>query len=253
MKTKITLIAFILSLNIFAKEFTGSITLGQLNVKVTLNDETNKAKIELTGPTNSWFSVGFGSRSMSNTYAIFANETSGGNVSERILGNRTYGNAITNTTSVESFTTSGATATYIIERPLVATNGGYSFNAQAGSIDIILAIGPNQTAGTYHGGSRTGTSINLIEVNPTSNQAIHNDKYFKAFPNPTNSLLNIEWNEIAKLTSIKITTVEGKIVQEVTVENVKNHVLDVSSLPQATYFLIVQNNEWNSNFTFIKE
>ena len=66
-------------------------------------------------------------------------------------------------------------------------------------------------------------------------------------------MLNIEWNEIAKLTSIKITTVEGKIVQEVSVENVKNHVLDVSSLPQATYFLIVQNNEWNSNFTFIKE
>jgi hypothetical protein len=253
MKSKITLLAFILSLNIFAKEFTGSVTLGQLNVKVTLNDVTNKAKIEITGPTNSWFAIGFGSRTMSNTYAIFANETSGGNVSERILGNWTYGNAITNTTSVESFTTSGALSTYIIERSLIATNGGYNFNAQAGSIDVIVAVGPNQTAGTYHGGTRAGTSINLVEVIPTSNQTITNEKFFKAFPNPTNSLLNIEWSEIAKLTTIKITTVEGKIVQELAVENVKNYVLDVSSLPKATYFLILQNNEWNSNFTFIKD
>ncbi|MEY5042276.1 MAG: hypothetical protein RLZZ414_1840 [Bacteroidota bacterium] len=253
MKTKITLFSLLLSLNLLAKEFTGSVTLGQLNVKVTLNDETNKAKIELTGPSNSWFSIGFGNRSMNNTYAIFANETLGGNVSERILGNRTYGNAISSITSLESYTTSGATATYIIERPLLATNGGFNFNAQAGSIDIILAIGPNQTAGAYHGGSRTGTSINLVEVIPTSDIKITNEKFIKAFPNPTNSLLNIEWNEIAKLTSIKITTVEGKIVQELTVENVKNHVLDVSALPKATYFLIVQNNEWNSNFTFIKE
>jgi hypothetical protein len=48
-------------------------------------------------------------------------------------------------------------------------------------------------------------------------------------------------------------SVDGKIIKEVTIENVQNHVLDVSFLTNGTYLLMVQNSKWNSYFTFIKE
>ena len=132
-------------------------------------------------------------------------------------------------------------------------DGGYSFTAQAGSIDIILAVGPNQTPGTYHGGTRAGTSINLIELNPTSTKDMAPKNFIKVYPNPTNSILNIECSEISDNAILKIMSVDGKIIKEVTVENVQNHVLDVSFLTNGTYLLMVQNSNWNSYFTFIKE
>jgi hypothetical protein len=252
MKLQITLVTTLLSLNIIAKEFFGKASLGEFNVEVTLNDETNKAKIEITGPSSSWFGVGFGSKRMNNTYTIFANENTGGSVSERILIGNSYGNAL-NSSVTSSFENLGLTTKYIIERPLVATNGGYSFTAQAGSIDIILAVGPNQTPGTYHGLTRAGTSINLIELNPTSTKDMAPKNFMKVYPNPTNSILNIECSEISDNAILKIMSVDGKIIKEVTVENVKNHVLDVSFLTNGTYLLMVQNSKWNSYFTFIKE
>ena len=75
----------------------------------------------------------------------------------------------------------------------------------------------------------------------------------KVYPNPSNSILNIECSEISDNAILKIMSVDGKIIKEVTVENVQNHVLDVSFLTNGTYLLMVQNSKWNSYFTFIKE
>jgi hypothetical protein len=75
----------------------------------------------------------------------------------------------------------------------------------------------------------------------------------KVYPNPSNSILNIECSEISDNAILEIMSVDGKIIKEVTVENVQNHVLDVSFLTNGTYLLMVQNSKWNSYFTFIKE
>lgn len=253
MYTKFTILALLLGFNTIAKEYFASVTFGELSVKVTLNDETNKARIEMTGPSNKWFAVGFGNKSMNNTYTIFANESADETVAERILGNWNYGSALTSSTTLESFNKSGSTSTYIIERPLIANNGGYTFNAETGNVDIILAVGPNQNPNTYHGGTRAGVTINFVELNPTSSTNLVPNKFMKAYPNPASSVLNIEWSDLSPLTQLKITTVEGKNVQDFSVENAKNYTIDISSLSVGTYFLVVQNTEWRSYFTFIKE
>lgn len=246
-------IFFLIVMSLKAKEYYGAITIDELNVEVTLNDSTKKAIIKMIGPSKAWFAIGFGSKNMNETYAIFANESGKKNIAERILSidSITY---LTNEIAIKDYSIDSENkVTYIIERSLISDNGGYSFNAQSGEIDIILAIGSNPNFGTYHGSNRSSTSINLIELNSINDKKEIENKFLKIYPNPGKDILNIDWKNKAELTDIKIIMGNGTTINSYTAEQTNHKSIDVSSFVPGTYFVSIKNNDWNSYFTFFKK
>jgi len=251
-KTILTIFIFFIIFTINAKQYFGSITIDKFNVEVLLNDSTQKAIIKMTGPSKAWFSIGFTDQNQNKTYAIFANELSKKNISERILNidSITY---LKNEFLIKNYTDSGNLITYIIERSLNSKNDRYSFIPESGKIDILLSIGSNPNIGTYYNSTRTSTTLDIIELNSINTKKNYKSNFLKIFPNPVKDKLNIVWNNKIKLTEFKISLGNGEIFNYYTAKQTNNKIIDVSALVPGTYFMSIKNEDWNSYFVFFKE
>lgn len=74
----------------------------------------------------------------------------------------------------------------------------------------------------------------------------------KIYPNPTNDLLNIDFNVNINLLSLTLTDISGKINKDLKYENTSNLLLDISDLSKGIYFLNLRTNNSNTVYKIIK-
>eukprot|EP01083_Nonionella_stella_P165049 548107_1 len=72
---------------------------GDGHIQIQIDSEQRKMQITMTGPSDKWFGVGFGSTTMEGTYAIIVN---GQEVTHRILGNHMAGQIVVPPGDVEN-------------------------------------------------------------------------------------------------------------------------------------------------------
>ena len=139
-------------------------------ISLNLDSSLSKATIELTGPSQSWFGVGFNAPSFlmaDQPYTIVVDGN--GNVEERKLGNHAPGNVLSQSFKVVSNSIKDELRTVTIERPFAGkTNDHYTFDPKNSSLPLLLASG-TASSFSYHGPtSRSGGTIHLQAVdNPT--------------------------------------------------------------------------------------
>jgi len=105
-----------------------------------------------------------------------------------------------------------------------------------------------EAAGIEH--SATKISYGLLDV---ANNFVNDNNYIQIFPNPANSILNIQVeNEKLENGNLQIIDMSGKLVLSDKI-NGKYMTINTLSLPNGTYQLIVEKNGNKSIKTFVKE
>ena len=131
-----------------------------INLVVHTDTITNIVTIRISGPTDEWFGVGFGSSTMENTYAIIASATS--SVTEYKLNKSTNGIILPEMIQILNDTVGEDDddgRTIFIQRDRVgSTNDHYTFPTIPSDIEIIWAFGES-TIYSYHGNTSRGTQF----------------------------------------------------------------------------------------------
>ena len=163
--SKATAIIVVYSLTFLcnATQFEASKILASSGVEVSLLiddhndnvDDDDTVEITIKGPNSVWFGVGFGSSTMTNTYAIIASGTN--TVTDHILSKQDLCQCFTGVNpspiTVISDTVTNSIRTVVITRPRL--DSSYTFPISAGSLSVISALGL-QTTISKHGSSRSG-------------------------------------------------------------------------------------------------
>lgn len=96
----------------------------------------------------------------------------------------------------------------------------------------------------------TNTATTTIQA--LSRQDFKFSNYFKLFPNPVSSTLNIETKDSIQISSINIYNTLGQLV--LVVPNAQNlKMVDVSNLSSGNYFIKINSDKGTSNTKFIKQ
>ena len=146
--------------NIVRASIQSSVTLkssSDFALKVVIQD-ANTVWFRITGPDTAWFGVGFGSTTMSNTYAIVAsvNET----INELKLGNHASGSLLNTSISVVSDLTADNIRTVIFTRDLTVSSDYYDFSnvTESTSVNLIWAVGSSSSFAAHSSSNRGTTS-----------------------------------------------------------------------------------------------
>lgn len=132
----------------------GNTTVGTQNVgiHIVIDTDTDLVDIIMSGPSDRWFAIGFGSTVMSNTYTISASNTD--TVTERLLGDQKTGSVLDTTITVLSDTSNDTVRIVHIQRDRVgSTSEYYTFPTTEGEMDFIWAhdhANPSSSF-AYHG------------------------------------------------------------------------------------------------------
>ncbi|MBN2785297.1 MAG: hypothetical protein JXR25_10740 [Pontiellaceae bacterium] len=135
-----------------------------LGVLVDTADDT--VHMQLSGPDNRWFAVGFNKTIMRGAYTIVVDGN--GNVSERFLGDHTSGSLLASSITVHSASvTNGMRTIYLTRARTGANSSYYTFSASEDTIDLIYARGTG-TSFAYHGSSNRSNQKDLTKTVPDS-------------------------------------------------------------------------------------
>ena len=149
--------------------YSSKVYLSSLNITLNLKVKEDFVYINLTGPADVWFGIGFNAHNMNDLpYTIIVND----NLMEVKLGNHNSGKILNNTLEVISNNIIDNTRIVYFKRLKYGlTSDYYSFTNNKGSINIIGAIGKNKIY-SYHK-KRTGTI--LYYINDIDNTCICNN------------------------------------------------------------------------------
>lgn len=247
---KITLLGLlIISMSGFAQQkSTGNVTLSNnMTANLTLNNTTLKATLRLTGPSDRWFALQFGSFGdvggmESGEDFVYANATT------LVDGNQAGYRQFPNTDATQSWTLISNTVasgirTIIAERNLsTGDTNDYTFNFSNTTIDFVWAR--NSSAGyglNNHGVGNRGYNVSI----PLSATLGVNDFSLKTaaiYPNPSNGNFSIETK--TGLDKINVYSQTGTLVETINIEE-KSDTVEVSlkSLQTGVYLLELQNDQ----------
>ena len=245
---KITSLLFcFLFLSAFSQsKSTGVISLGSnITVNFTLNNDTSKVTLILTGPSDRWFAMGLGvleGFGMSDGDVLVYTTT---------LTDRNYvGRQAPATDSGQNWSTVSNTVatgvrTLTLEReltnsdsndfqlPYTSTNAINLAWAHSGSISTSLA---------YHGGNRgfaSGAFTTVLGVEDFSLNAA------SIYPNPASGAFYIKTK--TSLSKVKLYNQTGSLVKTIDViDDAREVTVDVNGIQSGVYFLELQNNSEKS-------
>ena len=247
---KITLLLYLLAINTtsFAQQkSTGTVTLSSnMTAALTLNNTTSKATLTLTGPSDRWFALQFGSFSNGDGMAtgqdfVYVNATT------LVDGVHTgYGsfpnNDITNNWTVTSNVVLSGVRTITAERSLSTGDANdYTFNYSNSTIDFAWARSVSASYGlSNHGGTNRGyqvsTPLTTLGVEDFSLRAS------SVYPNPSNGNFSV----ITKtgLDKINVYSQTGALVKIIEVKDKLNAVeVDLKSAQKGVYLIELQNEK----------
>lgn len=136
-----------------------SILDGHVLVKVNISGSTNTVDMQITGPSNVWFAVGFNAISMADQPYTIVVEGGHRDIYEYKLGNHAPGTLLSSSVSVVSDTIDGKRRTVVLSRPLQGkTKEHYTFDPTVLGLNIISAVGVAPQFGP-HSDAPHGTSM----------------------------------------------------------------------------------------------
>jgi len=138
----------------------GSTNVSQVDVRIYITDSV---LINMTGPAEVWYGVGFNAKAMSDQpYTIIIDGN--GQVTERKLDTHAPGTLLSSSITVVSTLVHNNLRTVVLRRGINgSTADHYSFKTIAGNINLITAVGTGPDL-AYHK-SRSGGKITLIPAN----------------------------------------------------------------------------------------
>lgn len=222
---------------------TGSVTLGSnITATLELDNSTTTATLTLTGPSDRWFALQFGSFTGSQGMAsgkdmVYYNGSTLVDCKMNGLGAFPSTDS-SNDWSVTSNTVSGSTRTIVATRDFdTGDTNDYDFVYSNSSIDFAWARSFSSSYSmSNHGGSNRGYSLN------NSMSVMGTEKFqkesIKIYPNPATNELNIQADE--NISSIKLYTVSGALVKEI--NNPGTTPINLANINKGVYFVEITTN-----------
>lgn len=211
-----------------------------MTANLDLNNTTSIATLTLTGPSDRWFALQFGSFASGDGMqagedVVYYNGTTLVDAVHNGVGSAP--SADTNNWTVTSNTVATGTRTIIATRAFNTGNANdYTFVYADNSIDFACAkMGSATFSLAYHGGGNRGYSIDV----PISTVLGVNDfeqNKIAFYPNPTKNTFSIQSNE--EIQSVKIYDTTGK--QLISFKGQKE-AIDISGLPNGIYFVEIES------------
>jgi hypothetical protein len=245
---KTLLFIFLISATSFiAQTFsTGEQTLlTNLKATITIDGTTNITTLTLKGPSNAWFSVGFGGLNMSSGVDVF--RTDGTTIIDAISNSRVLPQEDTSQDwSVESNTVSGSVRTIIATRANDTGDANdYVFNPNTNSIPLIYAHGTSTSYG-YHGGNRGFTSVAVLSTKQ------ENLLSFSIYPNPSLDVVNVQLSNGTSEAKVKIYDLSGRLMKTKFLK-ANDTKIDVNNLSSGIYYINVSTDDKIGSQKFIKK
>ncbi|OOV18436.1 T9SS type A sorting domain-containing protein [Flavobacterium sp. LM4] len=251
---KITLLTLLaISLSSFAQQkSTGDVTFGTSGVtaNLTLNNTTQKATLKLTGPSDRWFGLEFGSfaagQGMTDGHdLVYANNTTLIDARQTGYGDPPSTDASQSWTIISDTGTSAsspAIRTITAERNFSTGDANdYTFNYANTSIDFAWARRSNAGYGLGNHGGNRGYGIDR----PLSTTLGVDDFGLKASsisPNPSNGNFTIETK--TGLDQINVYSLIGTLIQTIEVKDKSNTVeVSLKNLQSGIYLIELQNDQ----------
>ncbi len=228
-----------------AQKTTGTINLTTgMTANFTLDNTTSKVTLVLTGPSDRWFALGFGS-SVTSGFGMGSGDVL---VYTTSLSDRNYvgmsapATDATQSWTVLSNTVASGTRTITAERALTNSDGNDTQLPYATTNTINLAWAKSSSAsttlanhGTGNRGFATGTfNLSLDDIESSKNT-------FTISPNPAKNSFNIQTKNQIK--QVSIFDASGKQLKVFS----QSEKYEISTLENGTYFIEIIDNEGNIN------
>lgn len=249
---KITLLLILAnSLTCFAQQkSTGNIALStNMTANLTLNNSTSKATLTLTGPSDRWFALQFGSFAFGDGMAagqdfVYADGTT--LVDGRQTGYGSFPSTdSSNDWSVTSNIVTSGVRTITAERNFSTGDANdYTFNYANTSIDFVWARRSSAGYGlNNHGGAnrgyQIGVSLSTLGIEDFSLNAS------SIYPNPSNGVFNVETK--TGLDKINVYSQTGSLLKAIQIKDKSNNTeLDLKDLQKGFYLIELQNSSEKS-------
>lgn len=153
---------------------------GGLNLTISINNKTSIVTLNINGPSNVWYGIGFNNTVMSNTYAIIVNDS----VQERTLGSHELGKQLTSSLTIISNNIINNIRYVTLERNQIGLNSSYyTFNNYDSNFNIIWAIGSSlslqqhnerSTGSFLYSSQQTSPSSTTTPINSSGNTTQEN-------------------------------------------------------------------------------
>lgn len=213
-----------------------------MTAKLDLNSATSVATLTLTGPSDRWFALQFGSFSEGQGMeagqdVVYFNGTTLVDAVHNGVGSAPSPD--TNNWTVASNTIASGVRTIVANRAFnTASSGDYTFVYANGTIDFAYArMSSASFSLAYHGGGNRGYVIGAPITTALGVGEFEAAK-IALFPNPANNTFSIKSNDEIK--SVIVYDTNGKQVAKFANQK---ELLDISSLQTGLYFVEIQNSE----------
>jgi hypothetical protein len=242
---KITFLSLLMfaTLGFAQSKTTGVVTLtSNMTANLTLNSTTAKATLELTGPSDRWFSLQFGSFAAGGGMAsgqdvVYTTATALVDAKFIGIGAAPQADPINNWTVLSNTIVSGI-RTIIAERNLSTGDANdYTFNYADPTIDFVWAkYGSASFDFAYHGPNRgyalnkTFTTLGIEDF--TLNAAV-------VYPNPSNGAFTIKTK--TALDKIEVYSQTGAFVKTIDVKATSETEVKIEGLATGIYLIQLQN------------
>ena len=247
MKKTLLILFLITSSYLFAQSFsTGTQTLSSgLTTSINIDNDTGTTTLMLAGPSDKWFGIGFGNSNMNGTDILMTNGSS------TLRDAYSTSNGLPQAEDSQDWTLEvnsvvNGTRTIVASR---ANNTGdsndYVFNASAGSLTVIWAIGSSTTYASHsiRGATALSVSLGIYENNLLS---------FEMYPNPVSDLLNIQLPTATEKAEVSVFDYTGRLVSSKTISS-NDTAIDVQKISKGIYMIRVAANNKIGVQRFIKK
>ena len=247
MKKTLLILFLITSSSLFAQSFsTGTQTLSSgLTANINIDNDTGTTTLTLAGPSNKWFGIGFGNSNMYGTDILMTNGSSNLRDAYSTANVEPQEEASQDWTLVSNTVSSG-TRTIIASRDNnTGDSNDYVFNASAGSLTVIWAIGSSTTY-AYHS-IRGATALN-VSLGISENKLLS----FEMYPNPVSDVLNIQLPSGTDKAEVSVFDYTGRLVSSKTISS-NDTAIDVQKISKGIYMIRVAANNKIGVQRFIKK
>ena len=236
MKKTLLILFLTTSFSLFAQSFsTGTQTLSSgLTTSINIDNDTGTTTLMLAGPSNKWFGIGFGNSNMNGTDILMTDGSSTLRDAYSTSNGEPQADASQDWTLEVNSVVNG-TRTIVASR---ANNTGdsndYVFNASAGSLTVIWAVGSSTTY-AYHsirGATALSVSLGVYENNLLS---------FEMYPNPVSDVLNIQLPTGTEKAEVGVFDYTGRLVSSKTISS-NDTAIDVQQISKGIYMIRVATN-----------
>lgn len=211
-------------------------TIGGINYTAVIETDTQNVKLTLTGPSTRYLAIGFGVNAMSSGGDVLIFD--GSSLTDRtFVGNALPTLDVEQTWNITSNTVASGVRTIVATRALNSGQpNNFVFSNSGQPIMMVWAAANSNSFNlAYHGSTRGATMSNF-----TLSQNAFDLSSFGIYPNPANSVINLDLPESVVLVDFIIYDMTGKKILQKQISN-QDTSIDVSVLSKGSYISRIES------------